>query len=119
MTRFPAHRVGAYVVVTAHGELDLATAPELSRSLQEQIDDGAPGLVVDLAGAEFVDSTALRVLVAVYKRLRAEGGRLALACPHERILKTFRLTALDRVFVVRGSVPAALSALEQAEHETA
>jgi anti-sigma B factor antagonist len=79
--------------------------------LREQIvsvvSDGAPRIVCDLDGVEFLDSTGLGVLVGALKRLRGVGGELILACGQERLLKIFRITGLDRVFTMFGSVDAA------------
>ena len=59
---------------------------------------------------EFLDSTGLGVLVGALKRLRAAGGTLGLVCAHERLLKIFRITALDRVFALFDTVEAATQA---------
>ena len=74
------------------------------------VEAGARSVVVDLSRVEFLDSTGLGVLVGALKRLRAAGGNLALVCGHERLLKIFRITALDRVFALYDTVDAATSA---------
>ena len=63
-------------------------------------------------GVDFIDSVALGVLIGVLKRLRAVDGTFALVAPHERLLKVFRMTALDRVFVIRPTLDGALEALQ-------
>jgi anti-sigma B factor antagonist len=108
---FSTQCAGAQAVVTARGELDVATSPALRDCLLGLIGDGTRELIVDLTEVDFVDSTALGVLVGVFKRLRENGGTFALVCPHERLLKVFRVTALDRVFAMRKSVPAAFAEL--------
>jgi anti-sigma B factor antagonist len=99
VTTMPPH-----TVVAAAGELDLAMAPELRGCLHRLLDDGATDLVVDLTDASFVDSTILGVLVGAQQRLNRAGRRLTLVCSREAILRVLRLTSLDRVFVVRGSL---------------
>lgn len=98
-----AHRT----VVTVSGDLDVSNAGEFRTALQHVIDDGAGLLVVDLTGVEFLDSTILGVMVGVHKRLLERGG-LHLVCPREGLLRIFRLTGLDRVFVMHPSLGAAL-----------
>jgi anti-sigma B factor antagonist len=100
-----------HVVVAVTGDVDVATAPELREHLYQRIDAGTHSVVVDLTAVDFIDSVALGVLIGVAKRIRAVEGRLALVAPHERLLKVFRMTALDRVFIIRPTVEDAIAAL--------
>ena len=102
--------VGDHAVLEVGGEVDVYTAPRLRERLVELVEAGARSVVVDLSRVEFLDSTGLGVLVGALKRLRAAGGSLALVCGHERLLKIFRITALDRVFALYDTVDAATSA---------
>ena len=52
----------------------------------------------------------LGVLVGGLKRVRAHNGSLAVVCTQERLLKIFRITGLTKVFSIRESVDAALTA---------
>ena len=58
-------RTGEAVVVTIRGEVDLATAPELESCLQRAFGAAPDGVVLDLEGLTFIDSSGLRVLVAL------------------------------------------------------
>jgi anti-sigma B factor antagonist len=90
---------GIYRVLVA-GEVDLSTAPELKASLSEVIESGGRGVLVDLSEATFIDSTTLGVLMGAVKRLRPEGGELAITCRDPNIRKIFEITLLDRVFSI-------------------
>ena len=96
--------VGDHTVLAVGGEVDVYTAPRLRERLIELVEHGARHVVVDLARVEFLDSTGLGVLVGTLKRLRAINGTLGLVCAHERLLKIFRITALDRVFALYDTV---------------
>lgn len=98
---------GDHTVLQVGGEVDVYTAPRLRERLVELMDNGARKVIVDLAMVEFLDSTGLGVLVGAHKRLKAAGGRLALVCTREPLLKIFRITALDQVFPIFVSVQAA------------
>ena len=99
--RITSSRVGssAHVVCLA-GELDVHTAPQLEEEFRALLLDGATRIVVDLAGASFIDSTTLGVLVRALGRLRAEGGELVLVSDDARILRAFQVTGLDRYFTI-------------------
>jgi anti-sigma B factor antagonist len=104
--------VGDHTVLEVGGEVDVYTAPRLRERLVELVEAGARKVIVDLSRVEFLDSTGLGVLVGALKRLRAAGGTLALVCGHERLLKIFRITALDRVFALYDTVEAATAATD-------
>jgi anti-sigma B factor antagonist len=108
---------GDHTVLEVGGEVDVYTAPRLRERLVELVEQGARHVVVDLSRVEFLDSTGLGVLVGALKRLRAVNGTFKLVCAHERLLKIFRITALDRVFELYDTVEAATSAPTGADPE--
>ncbi len=91
-------------VVSIYGELDLWRAPELQSELLDAIDDPTSGIVVDLTGTTFIDSTVVGVLLDVRKRLLRDGRRLALVCVDRNLVKLFEITGLDRIFRIVPSV---------------
>ncbi len=58
---------GDVVVVVIEGEHDIYTAPALRERLDEALDRGG-GVVVDLTGATFVDSSVLGALLDARRR---------------------------------------------------
>jgi anti-sigma B factor antagonist len=94
-------------VLEVHGDLDLATAPQLRDGLQRLVDAGDRQVVVDLAGVGFMDSSGLGVLVVMFKALREVGGRLCLAAVQPAVLSVLRITSVDRVIDVYDTVQAA------------
>ena len=91
---------GSVSSVSVGGEVDLSTAPELKEVLNGVIDGGARYVLVDLSSATFIDSTTLGVLMGAVKRVRPEGGEIAIACKDQNIRKIFEITLLDRVFAI-------------------
>jgi anti-sigma B factor antagonist len=87
-------------LISLAGEVDLYTAPEFKQQLLEVIGQGAKIVLVDLTDTTFIDSTTLGVLVGGVKRLRPNGGQLALICDDRNITKIFEITGLDRVFTI-------------------
>jgi anti-sigma B factor antagonist len=88
-------------VLSAAGELDVNTAPELREQLARLINGGARHIAVDLAEISFVDSTALSVLVSALKRLRQADGDLELSSPNPSVRRVFEITGLTRLFTIR------------------
>jgi anti-sigma B factor antagonist len=111
-----SERGGGIVAVEVAGEVDIYTAPQLRQTLQVAIAGGTHALLVDLARATFMDSTALGVLLGALKRLRPEGGELAIACSEPSLRKIFEVTNLDSVFAIFDSAEAALAYLRELSH---
>jgi anti-sigma B factor antagonist len=72
----------AGVVLTASGELDMATTPQLRERLRAMIEAGARRLVIDLTPVDFMDSVALAAILTARRDL-AEVGRLAVVIAPE------------------------------------
>jgi anti-sigma B factor antagonist len=68
-------RVGSTAVVTVTGELDLLTARELMKTVDETLQwPGLTGLVVDLTTVSFLGSSGLGTLAELATRTTAPGG---------------------------------------------
>jgi len=101
---------GPFEIIEVGGEVDVYTAPRLREAIVAAIDAGNTRLVIDVEKVAFLDSTGLGVLVGALKRVRADGGSLDIVCTHERLLKIFDITGLDKVFGLHTSVDAAMAA---------
>lgn len=101
------------VVVSASGDVDLATAPELARVLRDE----GPGrdVVVDLADATFIDSTGLAVLLNASRRSVSRGNHLLVVCPSGIVHRMLELAALLETLRVVDTVADAVAALERAD----
>jgi anti-sigma B factor antagonist len=106
---------GAWGVLVAGGELDLAADSALRAHLRELVDGGVRHVIVDLRQVSFMDSTGLGVLVAANRQLGdGEPARsLRLVCTNERTVKVFRLTGLLPRFPMHASVEQARAADDQ------
>lgn len=99
---------GACVVRLA-GELDLYNADTVRKALFEAAADGPDRLVVDLSEVEFIDSTALGVLIEARTKLENRKAFL-LAAPGLETRRALQISGLDRHFTVHETVPEALDA---------
>ena len=101
---------GDCAVLRVTGEVDACTAPVLRERIRELAAGGAVHLIADLSQVDFLDSTGLGVLVGGLKRLREDGGSLALVVTTPRILRIFQVTGLTKAFAVWSSVTDAVTA---------
>lgn len=82
------------------GELDMSTAPQLRDELLRVVSDRARMVTVDLSELAFVDSTGLSVLITGLKRLRQQGGEMALRSPTPGTRRVLEITGLTEVFPI-------------------
>jgi anti-sigma B factor antagonist len=99
---------GDYTIIECRGELDIATAPRMREQLADLIAEGHYHLIADLQGVDFLDSTALGVLIGGLKRVHPHDGSFQLVCTQQRILKLFHIVGLTHVFSIHATVNDAL-----------
>jgi anti-sigma B factor antagonist len=102
-------RHGDACVVKLGGELDLYNAQQVREALAEAAAAAPQRVVVDLGEVEFIDSTALGVLIEARTRLNNRRAFL-LAAPGLETRRALEISGLDRHFTVHDSVSEALLA---------
>jgi len=101
--------VQSSVVVKLGGELDLYNAEEVRAALADAIGRSPERIVVDMTDVQFVDSTALGVLIEARTRMANRRGFL-LAAPGLETRRALEISGLDKHFSVHDSVDDALAA---------
>ena len=101
--------VGTACVIRLGGELDLYNADQVRSALADILQDSPERVVVDLSEVEFIDSTALGVLIEARTKLDNRRGFL-LAAPALETRRALEISGLDRHFSVHDTVPEALVA---------
>lgn len=91
-------------ILKVEGEVDVYTAPKLKSRILSLIDNQQYHMIIDLNGVDFMDSSGLGVLVGGLKRVGPHDGSITLVLNRPNILKIFRITGLDKVFKIYGSV---------------
>ena len=99
-------------VLFVEGEIDVATAPRLIAALNDAVSEAVRSVIIDLTSVGFMDSTGLGVLVGRLKQIRLNDGSMRLVCAHDRVLKVFVITGLDKVcaFSRRSASPVRITA---------
>jgi anti-sigma B factor antagonist len=82
------------------GTLDVLTAPSLVTTIDQLVEQRRLRVTVDLSGLDLIDSSGVAVLVALYKRVRAIGGQVAVSGARDQPLAIFKLLRMDKVFLI-------------------
>jgi anti-sigma B factor antagonist len=87
--------------------LDASVALAFKEEVLKLIAAGDSTLVLDLEPVQFMDSSGLGAVVSVLKALGAK-GRLAVCNANAALLSLFKLTRMDKVFTITGSMEEAI-----------
>lgn len=81
------------------GELDASTSPSLSVAFAE-LPTATSQVDVDLGGVTFIDSSGLRVLIALNDRVTADGGSVVVSSASNPVRRLLEITGLEATFGV-------------------
>ncbi|MET1073456.1 MAG: STAS domain-containing protein [Umezawaea sp.] len=95
-------------VLRVVGELDHHTAPRLSEALAAVPLGPDGGLVIDLTGLSYCDSTGISVLVVAFQNSQAAGSPFGLAGLNHELTRIFQIAGLDKVLPFHPTVEAAV-----------
>jgi anti-sigma B factor antagonist len=85
------------LTVFLSGEIDLERSPEARKVLLAAV-GGKRAVIVDLGEVGYMDSSGIASLVEAFQKAQQAGLDFSLIRVGERLLKTFQLARLDRVF---------------------
>jgi anti-anti-sigma factor len=95
--------VGFRGVLSACGEIDIATVGSLRSALENALASGLRDIWVDLSEVTFMDSCGLHALVLADHAFTGRHRQLTIICPRGAVRRTLELTGLDRVLNVQSS----------------
>jgi anti-anti-sigma factor len=107
--RFATELHGASVVVSVQGELDVTSSQRFDDCLSEA-GERSGHVILDLSAVDFMDTTALAVIVGHWRRQLAAGGTFLLAGARYRYTKALWITGLADRLPMYDSVGDALAA---------
>ena len=85
-------------VLTVHikGDLNVKTSPTLEENLRQSI-SGVKDLALDFTNVEYISSAGLRVLLAMEKAMRRQGGKMKLQHVNAAVKEIIRLAGFLQV----------------------
>lgn len=95
MAAFSVERVDDPRGLRLQGELDLATVAEMEAALQDLVREGGD-ITLDVSGLQFMDSTAIQLLIRTVQGLDSR-GRVVLDGPVHSVRRLIDVMGLDRI----------------------
>ena len=108
---------GGVYVFTVRGELDMNTAPELDRNLEDALASADASIMLDLSECEFIDSTGIALIVRAWQRLDRDAGgegrgRFVLCCINHQVRRLLKITGVESSISMHEQRDAALAELQ-------
>ncbi len=80
--------------------MDISSAPEFKSRLYEAVGEGDKDIELFCDELTYIDSTGLGILVGALKRVKKNDCNVYIYQLKENIRKLFRITGLERVFIL-------------------
>jgi anti-sigma B factor antagonist len=89
------------VIASIKGDIDLHKSPEMRTALLSLVTNRTvKKLILNLGAVNYMDSSAIAVLVETLQRLRKTGGKIYLTNLQPRVKGLLEIARLDSIFVV-------------------
>lgn len=95
---FKRSKQGDITLLEISGEFDATTAPEVRPQMDAVADEKPKQVVLDLSKLRLIDSSGVGAIVALFKRVRANGGQFEVRGVTGQPLSIFQVLRLDKVF---------------------
>lgn len=89
---------GGAAVLTAVGAVDIESRGQLQAECQKLLTTGPVGLVIDMSGVTFMDSTGIGTLVEVSHSAQDAGVTFTIRRPSARVVRILQATGLVDVW---------------------
>ena len=83
------------VIITLKGRLDTMTARQLDDEAKSIDFDEVETVTLNLKDLEYISSSGLRVILALYKNLKSKGGNLKIVNVSNTIMELFSMTGMS------------------------
>jgi anti-sigma B factor antagonist len=109
--KITTQQANSVTIVRVGGRFDAHEVPAVRTALSGATSQGSNKIVVNLADANFIDSSGLATLVQGMKHCRSAGGDLILCELRQPVRIIFELTRLDKAFEIFDAEAEAVKAL--------
>ena len=109
-------RGGTLIMSPRVSRIDVGNAQDFKGLVGKMLKEkGAKSLLLDLGEVEFMDSTALGAIVAIFKGIKSEGGELRICGLSELVKELFEITKLNSIIPLYESRESALQGAREGQ----
>jgi anti-sigma B factor antagonist len=101
----------ALLIGIVDGDVDLASARELTGEILSDVPSNASGLVLDLSHVRYLDSTGVSMLLELHRSLEGRRQRFVIVLPRtSHLWRVFEITGLPSILRIAESLDEAKEA---------
>ena len=101
--------------ITPAGRLSKEEGDQLLDELTKRSADGPRGLLLDLSRVDYMTSSAVGAVIAIFGRVASGGGRMAVAAPNERVGLLLEVAGLNQLLPICATLEEAERSLAKSE----
>lgn len=98
-------------------KLDTHLAPQLKSEFVTLHAEGVKNIILDMSQVKYTDSSGLSALLVGNRTIHQNGGLFVLACLSEHVMKLIKISQLDGVLNILGTVDEAIDTVLMNEVE--
>jgi len=91
---------GKYYLITITGSFDSKTLVQVRDLIDQALQKGFSKVVFDMSSCNYIDSSALGLLVSLYKKCKDKGGKVGILNPSTHIKKILAYANMDVVLAL-------------------
>ena len=92
-------RIGDSIYYIVKGQVFINEASRMETVLQEAVDAGNCNIVIDMQEVSVFGSAGIRVVLSMYKKLKARGNKLQISSPSENVKNVLGMVALEELLL--------------------
>ncbi len=110
---FKHEMINGNIMITMSGDLiGENNGPELTRFVNEKIEQGHYHCAVDLSQVRYMNSSGIGILITLLTKFRNHEGEMVLISPSENIRKLLIITKLNKIFAINETRDEAMASLK-------
>lgn len=91
------HKNDLTLTVEIEGNIDTVTAPELEAQVLGNLEQ-IQQLILEFSQVNYISSAGLRVVLVLFQKMEAMGGKLMVKNTREEVREVFAMTGFDSLF---------------------
>jgi anti-anti-sigma factor len=107
---FAHSQSGNFLILQISGRLDINSSSEFEKELHSCLDKGHSGIVVDMAGIEYISSAGLRSILVVAKAAKALDSEIRFCGVAGMVDEVFTISGFKKMFKIFATAAEATAA---------
>ncbi|MBN2012615.1 STAS domain-containing protein [candidate division KSB1 bacterium] len=100
MLKVDVNKQDDIAIITVEGDIDLYSSPQVRKEIIKLTNDETKGIIVNLAGVTYMDSSGVATLVEGLQLVNDYKGKLFMCHVQGVVHDVFELSRLDKVFSI-------------------